>query len=678
MGKSPFKAMFDIKADYYPKDRISVVYGDIKRTWKEEKNRINRLTYSLKKKLGIKKGDNVAVLFHNRPEFLESNLALQAIGAVPVPVNYRYVKSELEFLLSNSDAIGLIFEGELMDLVLETKADVPTVKFYICATDPDQELPEGMYSYEALIEAGKNKNTKADVSWDDTCVIIYTGGTTGRPKGVMLSYENMVVNQEATINLLITFLPKVKDIDYPKFARNKGQEKILKVLNSFIGQMYGKLFNDPDDRKIIVFELPTAEDAVPIPPITIRQVEQKLKLFYGKPEEYDVLFEGSIMDQIRELVNLLPKSYSKKGKMKMFPGLIWKFLFGGVHMEGSFRDRLRIIKSLSSKPDEDHFTVMYLTPPMFHLAAYALFILNWLLSGSVLVFPESLSFNPAQTIDTMVKNKVGWTFFVPVMWRRIVKYLEENRPDFQLESLEVAFSGAALLHAGTKKKILKYFPEALLLDVFGQTEMAPAASVKIDGDAETVRDRSVGKVIPNIEIKIVDDDGNQVKEGEIGEILYRGPNVMKGYYGDPEKTASTIDEEGWLHSGDLGYMKEGELYTIERKKECINTGGEKVFPLEIEEVILKHPKVQEVCVIGVPDEDWGSSVRAVIIPQEGLQPEIDITSQEIIDFCRGRMAGYKKPKSVVFTTSFPISPVGKVLRAKIREEFGKPELVKGE
>ncbi|HUY00240.1 MAG TPA: class I adenylate-forming enzyme family protein, partial [Candidatus Deferrimicrobium sp.] len=112
---------------------------------------------------------------------------------------------------------------------------------------------------------------------------------------------------------------------------------------------------------------------------------------------------------------------------------------------------------------------------------------------------------------------------------------------------------------------------------------------------------------------------------------------------------------------------------IERKKECINTGGEKVFPVEVEEILLENPKVQEVCVIGVPDEDWGTTVRAVVIPKKGLKPSIDITAEEILDFCKDKMAGFKKPRSVVFTDSFPISPVGKILRAQIREKYGQPE-----
>ncbi len=672
MAKSPFKEMFDIKADNFPKDRMSVIYGDIRRTWKEEKIRVNKLVYSLKNKFGVKKGDKVAVLFHNRPEFLETNVALQAIGAIPVPVNYRYVKSELEFLLNNSDSVGIIFEGELLDLVIKTKPDTPNVRFYLCSSTPNQEIPSDFSDYEKIIDEGKNKKTKAKVEWDDTCVIIYTGGTTGRPKGVMLSYENMVVNQEATINLLVTLLPSVKDIDYPHFARNEGQRKLLRTLFLFLGQMFTKLFMDPEDDRVIIFELPTKEGAVPVPPLTLKQVEGQVKMFHGRPEKYDISFKGSLIDEIRDLVNTIPKAYSRKGKIKMFPGLIKKFLFGGIHMEGSLKDRFKIIGSLSAKPSDEAIQVMYLTPPMFHLAAYALFVLNWLMTGAVLVFPKSPSFDPDDTIKQMADNEVTWTFFVPTQWKWICDYLDKERPDFRLESLEVAFSGAALLHAKEKKKILTYFPNALLLDVFGQTEMAPAASVKMDGDASTVKERSVGKVVPNIEIRIVDESGKEMPAGEIGEIYYRGPNVMQGYYGDAQQTAEAIDEEGWLHSGDLGYLKDGELYTIDRKKECINTGGEKVFPLEVEEIILEHPKVQDVCVIGVPDEDWGNTVRAVVIPKKGLKPGIDITAEEIMDYCKDKMAGYKKPRSILFAESFPISPVGKVLRAKIREDYGQP------
>jgi len=154
-----------------------------------------------------------------------------------------------------------------------------------------------------------------------------------------------------------------------------------------------------------------------------------------------------------------------------------------------------------------------------------------------------------------------------------------------------------------------------------------------------------------------------------GEILYRSNTVMKGYYKDEEKTREVM-EDGWFRSGDLGYLDEnGEIRVADRKKECINTGGEKVFPLEVEEVIAKHPKVEDVCVIGVPDEEWGARVRAVIQLKAGEQAE----PKEILDFCRTELAGYKIPRSVAFVDELPRSPVGKMLREKVREMHGQPQ-----
>ena len=658
--------MFDIKADNYDKDRIATVYGDIHYTWKEEQERVNRLAYYLKKNLNVKKGDKVAVLFHNSPEFMESNLAVQTLGAIPVPVNYRYVVSELEHLLNDCEAVGLLFEGDLLEMVKETIPLAPNVRFYITTA---KNHPSDMINYEDALKASKNKNIKTKMDYDDVAVIIYTGGTTGRPKGVMLTYNNMLSNQESTITLLTTFLPTIKDLDYPKFARSKGEEKLLVVLNFFLGSMYQGLFTDPNDDKIVVFEVPTKK-GVSVPPMTLKQVEGRLKMFQGKPETYEVAFEAGFLDQVRDLINFMPMSHSTKGKIKLMPKLIKNFIFGGIKLKAqSFGQRIELIKSLSKKPEDEHITHMLITPPMFHLASYALWVLNWLVSGARVIIPKSLSFDPPEIIELIEREEVTWTFFVPTQWKRLVSYLEEEKPNDTLDSLEVAFSGAALLRAKVKKKILKFFPKTLLLDVFGQTEMAPAASVKIDGEAETVRDRSVGKPVLNLEVKVVDDDGNEVPEGETGELLYKSDFVMKGYYGDKEKTDATIDKDGWLHSGDLGYMKDGELYTIERKKECINTGGEKVFPLEVEEIILEHPAVENVVVIGVPDEDWGSTVRAVVIKKPGKE----VTAQEIMDFCKGKMAGYKKPRSVVYADEFPISPVGKVLRQKIRDAYGQPD-----
>jgi acyl-CoA synthetase (AMP-forming)/AMP-acid ligase II len=266
------------------------------------------------------------------------------------------------------------------------------------------------------------------------------------------------------------------------------------------------------------------------------------------------------------------------------------------------------------------------------------------------------------------EEAIAWLLLVPTLWKRCLKNLRA-RPR-KIETLRVALTGAAVMPAVYKREILEFFPNALIVDGFGQTEMAPVTTIKVDADMQTVRERSVGTLLQGLEVKIVNDQGEESPDGEVGELWYRGSSVMKGYFHDPEKTEEVLDPDGWFHSGDLAFRGEGgEFYTVERKKECINSGGEKIFPQEVEEILLKHPGVEEVCIIGVPDEEWGESVRAVVMPRAGGE----LTAEEVISWCMGKMAGFKKPKSVLFAPSIPMSPVGKILRAKVRELYGHPD-----
>jgi len=163
----------------------------------------------------------------------------------------------------------------------------------------------------------------------------------------------------------------------------------------------------------------------------------------------------------------------------------------------------------------------------------------------------------------------------------------------------------------------------------------------------------------------VDDDGNDVSRGGVGEILARGPNMMLGYHKDPEATDKTLKED-WLHTGDLGRLDdEGFLYIVDRKKDMIITGGENVFPREIEEVLYAHPKILEASVIGLPDPEWGEKIHAVIALKEGET----MTDQEVVDYTREHIAGFKKPKSVAFVERLPRSAAGKVLKRVLRDQY---------
>jgi acyl-CoA synthetase (AMP-forming)/AMP-acid ligase II len=177
----------------------------------------------------------------------------------------------------------------------------------------------------------------------------------------------------------------------------------------------------------------------------------------------------------------------------------------------------------------------------------------------------------------------------------------------------------------------------------------------------------VGKALPFIEIRVVDDNDNDVPAGVVGEAIYRGPTIMKEYYKNPEATREAM-RGGWFHSGDLVRRdKDGYIYVVDRKKDMIISGGENIYPAEIEEVLYGHPKVLECAVLGVHDDKWGESVKAVVVCKPGEQ----MTQEEVIEYCKQHLASYKKPKSVDFMDALPRNPMGKVLKRALREKYGK-------
>jgi acyl-CoA synthetase (AMP-forming)/AMP-acid ligase II len=180
---------------------------------------------------------------------------------------------------------------------------------------------------------------------------------------------------------------------------------------------------------------------------------------------------------------------------------------------------------------------------------------------------------------------------------------------------------------------------------------------------------SIGKPLPDVEVKIVDEEGKALPFFKAGEILARGPRIMTGYWRDEQKTSQVITQDGWLRTGDMGWMdEEGYIYLSGRADDMIIRGGENISPEEVEGVLQSHPKVEEASVIGVSDAEWGEQPRAVVVLKKG---EV-ATPEEMIEYCRTRLAGFKRPRSVVFIDALPRNPMGKVLRKKLREEYGKP------
>jgi acyl-CoA synthetase (AMP-forming)/AMP-acid ligase II len=205
------------------------------------------------------------------------------------------------------------------------------------------------------------------------------------------------------------------------------------------------------------------------------------------------------------------------------------------------------------------------------------------------------------------------------------------------------------------------------VQAYGLTETTGAICLLSGPDhaAGGERLRSCGLPVFGCEVRIVDENGAERPAGAVGEILIRGESVMKGYWKRPEATAEAI-RDGWFHSGDAGYFDaDGYLYIHDRVKDMIVSGGENVYPAEVESVLFSHPAVADAAVIGVPDERWGEAVKAVVV----LAPGARADEAEILEFCRGKIAGYKRPKSVDFVDSLPRNPTGKILKRVLRERY---------
>ncbi len=301
-------------------------------------------------------------------------------------------------------------------------------------------------------------------------------------------------------------------------------------------------------------------------------------------------------------------------------------------------------------------------PPIFHLASFGFCQFMFFL-GATVVLPTKV-FDPAYIMETIEKEKINAIVLVPAMTFFVL--LVPDLEKYDTSSLRVWGSSGAILPVETRKQVKKIFPNVKIFDLFGQTEMSALVSGLLPGESEG-REDSVGKILPFIEMRVVDDNDNDVPAGAVGEAVYRGPTVMKEYYKDPKATAEAM-KSGWFHGGDLVRRDEqGYIFVVDRKKDMIVSGAENIYPAEVEAVLSTHPKVMECAIIGVWDQEWGESVKAVVVRKPGET----VTQEEIIDFCKAHLASYKKPKSVDFIDALPRNAMGKVLKRDLREKYGK-------
>ena len=519
--------MWEAVADRLP-DAVALAHGDDERTFAAFEERAARLATALAA-LGVRPGAKVAMYLYNANEYLETTFAALKLRAVPVNVNYRYLADELRYLLDNSDAEVLLYHGALAERVEAVRAQLPRVHTLIqvetAAADAVPLLP-GALAFEPLV-AAHPPAARIPRSPDDL-VFLYTGGTTGLPKGVMWRHRDLFVQFSASY------------------------------------QMLGE---------------------VPSTPAGVGEAAARL-LAMG--------MAGPIL-----------------AAAPLMHGMAW-------------------------------FTSM-----------------SGLLVGRTVVSLTGRHFDPAELWSTVQRRRVQMCVIVGDAFARpMIAALEEAErrgQPWDLSSLMMVVSGGVMWSAGNKQPFLDR-GVGMLVDGLGSSE---ATGIGMQITTPGV-DPTTARFQLSPTTRVVTEDGRNVApgSGEIGLLLVGGA-VPAGYYKDEGKTAATfkeIDGVRYAIPGDWARVEsDGTITLLGRGSVCINTGGEKVFPEEVEEVLKLHPAVDDVIVVGVPDERWGEAIAAVIAPRPGPPP----AAHELIAFTRGRLAAYKAPKHVVFVERVVRSPAGK-------------------
>jgi fatty-acyl-CoA synthase len=307
--------------------------------------------------------------------------------------------------------------------------------------------------------------------------------------------------------------------------------------------------------------------------------------------------------------------------------------------------------------------VGFIGVPLFHIAG-----IGNMLSGLTLGIPTVINplgaFDPGQLLDVLEAEAVTGIFLVPAQWQAVCN-AQQAKPR-QLK-LRVMSWGAAPASDTLLRQMSETFPDTKILAAFGQTEMSPVTCMLLGEDA--IRKLgSVGKVIPTVAARVVDENMNDVPVGDVGEIVYRAPTLMAGYWNNPEATAEAF-AGGWFHSGDLVRMDdEGYVWVVDRKKDMIISGGENIYCAEVENVLAGHPAIVEVAVIGRSHEKWGEVPVAVAAVTEAA-----LRLNDLEDFLNDRLARYKHPRVLEIVEALPRNPAGKVLKTELRTRFGAPD-----
>jgi fatty-acyl-CoA synthase len=483
-------------------------------SWRDLDQRVGKLAAALSRR-GVKFGDRVLILMLNRTEFIESFLAINKLGAIAIPVNFRMTPPEIAFLVNDCQARMAITEAVLAGVATAVRDLDATLTAVIVAGGATDD---GVESYDDLISETGQQPQPTDIPNDAAALIMYTSGTTGKPKGTVLTHVNLA------------------------------------------GQAMTFLFTNTADIN------------------------------------NDVGFIGV---------------------------------------------------------------------PLFHIAGIGNMIIGLLLGLPTVIYPLG-AFDPGALLDVLAEEKVTGIFLVPAQWQAVCA---EQRARPRSLSLRALSWGAAPASDTLLRTMSDTFPNCRILAAFGQTEMSPVTCMLL-GDDAIRKLGSVGKVIPTVAARVVDEDMNDVPIGQVGEIVYRAPTLMAGYWNNPQATAEAF-AGGWFHSGDLVRQdEEGYIWVVDRKKDMIISGGENIYCAEVENALAAHPAIAEVAVIGRPDEQWGEvPVAIVALHAPGATDRTDLDLHALDGFLADRLARYKHPKGLEIVDALPRNPAGKVLKTKLRARF---------